>query len=175
MAATNGSDDELFVDAADTEPAPFTFQSDLSDEDAPDPRTLDKIAKETLAALNGTSISPAKDERRSWLSNNDGHANGTVEPAAHKPREDIVSVRIEVQLPWLSPARRAEYRKIRVEDYRPEEPGQARTRKRRRRVSNCYCVAQLPVVMWVTRSWMTARCVGEKVEGSPSRSRCSVK
>jgi hypothetical protein len=140
MAASNGSGDELFVDAADTEPAPFTFQSDLSDDDAPDPLTLDKIAKETLAALSGTSGSPAKDERQSWLSMNDEHTNGVNEPVADKPRKDGVPVRIEVQLPWLSPARRAEYRKIRVEDYRPQEPEHPRRGKGRRRVSDNCCV-----------------------------------
>ncbi|AEO62345.1 uncharacterized protein THITE_2106426 [Thermothielavioides terrestris NRRL 8126] len=135
MAADNGSDDdELFV--ANAEPPPFTFQSDLSDDDAPDPLALDEIASASLAALNGI-LGPApkavkqEEEQPFQDLHDDGTANGVVAAPPDQPRRDATSV-IEVCLPWLSPAQRAEYLKVEVDDDWPVEDeylGQRRKRK----------------------------------------------
>jgi hypothetical protein len=138
MDETNGSptsDDELFVNGGTEEPEPFTFQSDLSDDDAPDPLTLDEIAKVSLAALNETLASPPTDETEPRPTSKDESTNGVTEPSAEKRRKGVRLVDIEVRLPWLAPAQRAGYRKVRVEDYRPGELDYLRTRGRRRRVS----------------------------------------
>ncbi|KAK4153914.1 PHD/FYVE-zinc-finger like domain-containing protein [Chaetomidium leptoderma] len=136
METTHGflsSDDELFVNGATEDPAPFTFQSDLSDDDMPDPLNLDETARETLAALNGTLDSPQKDEPEPRPTTKDGIANNVAVPPADKPRKGVTSVGIEVRLPWLPPAQRAGYQKIKVEYYRPTEDEHLGTRRRRRR------------------------------------------
>jgi hypothetical protein len=144
MATPNGfldSDDELFVDGGGEDHAPFTFQSDISDDDGPEPLALNEIASVTLAALNGALELglPPKDD--------DGNENDprpatkhkrtkrAIGAPADKPRKGVPSVAIEVQLPWLSPAQRAAYQTVSVEAYRPGEDEYLRTRRKRRGVS----------------------------------------
>lgn len=138
MGTTNGflsDDDELFVNGDTDDPAPFTFQSYLSeDDDAPDPLTLDEIAKVSLAALNSLA-SPPIDESEPTPTTEEGQENGVIEPPLEEPRNGARYVDIEVRLPWIPPGRRAGYRKIKVDDYRAEVYDDLRTRKRRRRVS----------------------------------------
>ena len=166
MADPNGlasSDDELFVDGAFADPEPFTFQSDLSDDDdVPDPLPLDEIATATLAALNGTLaglVSPPEDEpmREPEDEPEDEPEN---EPMCEPTHEDeprpatkdkhtshvrtnggFTPIKIEVRLPWLSPAQRAEHRRVEVQDYRPGDDGHPRTRRRRHAVSRFPSVA----------------------------------
>ncbi|KAK4104248.1 hypothetical protein N658DRAFT_444213 [Parathielavia hyrcaniae] len=165
MVTSNGpqsSGDELFVDGAENDPAPFIFQFDLSDDDAPDPLALDKIAQESLAALSGAaSETPPIEKKESWLAAmRAGQTNGITEPPADKPENRVIPVTIEVRLPWLPPARRAAYRRVRVEDYRPEEE-LPRARRRRRRVSGDFCVLScwLRNWLWDSGCWV---CVSEK-------------
>jgi hypothetical protein len=158
MATANGvlsDDDELFVNGSAAEPPPFTFQSYLSSDDEADPLTLDEIAKVSLAALqNRTLASPPDEENVPPPATEDGQAedtqtngiaetsaeestkesrNKSTEESTEESRTRITPVGIEVHLPWLPPAQRARYRKVRVDDYRPDDGH--RTRSRRRRVS----------------------------------------
>ena len=166
MADINGhtsSDDELFVDGAFADPGPYTFQSDLSDDDdddTPDLLPLDKIATASLAALNGSLaglVSPPEVEpgdepmdeedeprpatRRKHTSR--ARTNGSAETPAHKPGNGFTPVKIEVRLPWLSPAQRAQHRRVEVEDFRPEDGNHRRLRRKRHAVSRFPCVASL--------------------------------
>lgn len=152
MAGRNGfvnSDDELFVDAL-ADPAPFTFQSDLSDDDVPGPLPLDEIATATLATLNGTlglgsppppppppddgGSQPAREEKKGIVGTV-SPANGVADVPEDKLGRGTTRVSIEVHLPWLSPAQRASYTKVEVEDYRPLEGGYRESSRRRRTVS----------------------------------------
>ncbi|KAK4241599.1 PHD/FYVE-zinc-finger like domain-containing protein [Achaetomium macrosporum] len=138
MATSNslfGSDDELFVNGADTEPPPFTFQSDLSDDDAPDPLALDEIASASLAAMAGTLESLPWDkneaETKPQQAPKGGQVNGVAESPMDEPEVDVGSV-IEIHLPWLPPAYRAGYQKVEVDDYWPGEDEYLRTRRKRK-------------------------------------------
>lgn len=144
MPTANGSlssDDELLVEEADAEPASFTFQSDLSDDDAPDPLGLDLIASASLAAMNGTLEVAAKDEdeeqEKSVGNFQDAPTNGVAATSTDTPRKGAGSA-IEVQLPWLSQAQRAGYLKVKVPDDWPAEDEQLRLRRRRRGVSRFF-------------------------------------
>ncbi|KAL2167861.1 hypothetical protein VTG60DRAFT_690 [Thermothelomyces hinnuleus] len=124
MEKANGmpdSDDELFVDQGDMERAPFTFQSDLSDdEDGSDPLALNGVG---TPSADGNELAPIA---------TDGKINGSTEDVSGGPlRKGPRLVHIEVQLPWLSPAQRAGYDKVKVEDYHPGED-EPRARGRRR-------------------------------------------
>lgn len=171
---TLSDDDELFVNGSAAEPRPFTFQSYLGSDDEADPLTLDELTKVSLAALqngtqNGTLGSPpndddvvmpaiedeqAEDRQSEDMQAEDRQTNGIAEiPAKEPPKESTKEptkstrpVGIEVHLPWIPPAQRAQYQKVRVEDYRPEDGH--RTRRRRRRVSHiiAWC---LSVVFWL--------------------------
>lgn len=134
------TEDKLPTNEATTEPPLFTFQSDLSDDDAPDPLTLDEIAKVSLAALDSALGTPLKYEKELWKSvTRDEQPNGATElPIVEKPRKGVRPVDIEVCLPWLAPAQRAEYRKVSVEDYWPEELEYLRPGKRPRGVSHVF-------------------------------------
>ncbi|KAH6845042.1 PHD/FYVE-zinc-finger like domain-containing protein [Chaetomium sp. MPI-CAGE-AT-0009] len=136
METTNGflsDDDELFVNGATEEPPPFTFQSYLSDDDdAPDPLTLDEIAKVSLAALDGLR-SPSTDEKDPPPAIEEGPTNGSIETPADESRNGVRHVNIEVRLPWIPPVQRAEYLKLKVDDYRAEDHDYLRTRRRRHR------------------------------------------
>jgi chromodomain-helicase-DNA-binding protein 4 len=57
----------------------------------------------------------------------------STKESTERSRTRIKLIGIEVRLPWLPPAQRARYQKVRVEDYRPDDGH--RTRRRRRRVS----------------------------------------
>jgi hypothetical protein len=193
---------------ADMEPAPFTFQSDLSDDDddaepqggaveaaevvgeavgeavgevvgeeatsngnhaaadttSTDPTTLNDIARASLAALS-RSLSPlpkhdeiiptterhdqqkdqdmadARDE--TTPPGDDHHDESDVEngfdydtPHDQEPAPEPRIVDVEVQLPWLPPDQRAEFEKMWVEEYHPDELDWSMSRKRRR-VSTC--------------------------------------
>lgn len=155
MATTDGllsSDDELFVSQDDLEPDPFTFQSDLSDDDdddGPDPLALDEIATQSLATLQVLGSLPdektdtqptSADEDMNETSDTNGDAETPadepkdkprVNKPKDKPRSGTASVGIEVRLPWLKPTRRAEYQHIEVEDYQPPEEDHGLRRKRR--------------------------------------------
>ncbi len=144
MTTTNGfrsSEDELFVDAEPAEPLlPFTFQSDLSDDyddnDVPHPLPLDEIATRTLATLDGTVEeldTPPEDKHDSSVQTEEGPA--TAQDKKDRPRIGVTPVTIEVRLPCMPPARQAEYRRVKVDDYRPEEDEHIRPKRRRRAVS----------------------------------------
>lgn len=114
-------DDELFVSQG-----PSTFQSDLSN---------DKDVSDPLALNCRVTRSKSRNKLRSIARSENGSAEDvTARPLRRRPR----LVHIEVQLPWLSPARRASYKKVKVEDYHPGED-EPRTR-RRRRVSHDACI-----------------------------------
>ncbi|KAL2157372.1 hypothetical protein VTH06DRAFT_6190 [Thermothelomyces fergusii] len=118
-----GPDDESPVDQGDVERAPFTFQSDLSDdEEAPEPMSLD--GGDTPSA-DGNEPAPVE---------TDGDAIGsTGDASASPPPKGPRPVQIEVQLPWLSPTQRAGYEKVEVEDDYVGEDG---LRARRRRMDD---------------------------------------
>ncbi|KAL2127067.1 hypothetical protein VTI74DRAFT_11385 [Chaetomium olivicolor] len=134
-----GSDDELFVSEDTSEPAPFTLQSDLSDDDGVDSLALDEIATKSLAALNGV-LGSLPDESKARRVSSKDQTKKTIETAEvpssepqDKPRGSAKSAGIEVRLPWLPPARRAEYQHIEIEDYRPPEKDHYGLRSKRRR------------------------------------------
>ncbi|KAK3301332.1 uncharacterized protein B0H64DRAFT_438415 [Chaetomium fimeti] len=133
---TNGflsDDEELFVNGGTEEPPPFTFQSYLSDDDdAPDPLTLDEIAKVSLAALDGFR-SPSTDEKEPPPATDEGQNDGTIDTSADESQKGPRHVNIEVRLPWIPPVQRARYLKLKVEDYRAEEHDYLRTRRTRHR------------------------------------------
>ncbi|KAL2190773.1 hypothetical protein L209DRAFT_15145 [Thermothelomyces heterothallicus CBS 203.75] len=132
------SDDELFVDQGDMERAPFTFQSDLSDdEDGPDPLALSGVG---TPSADGNEPAPVA---------TDGKINGSAEDVSGGPlRKGPRLVHIEVQLPWLSPAQRAGYDKVRVEDYHPGED-EPRTRGRRRVSYDARARSWFSLVLWL--------------------------
>jgi hypothetical protein len=137
MTTSNGlfsSDSELFVNGDDADPAPFTFQSDLSDDDAPDPLALDEIASASLAAMAG-KLESLWGQNEAESKSPQGTKGGQVDGLADSPMdesENVMSI-IEVQLPWLPPAARAGYQKVEVDEYWPDE--YHRTRRKRKGVS----------------------------------------
>jgi hypothetical protein len=147
MTTTNGflsSDDGLLLDALTGQagdPPAFEFQSELTDDDAPDPLTLDEIANASLAALTNGLRSQAEKETyprpvaADWKTN----GNGGIKARTKTRRDGIKIVDIEVPLPWLPPVQRAAFKHVVVEDYQaPREDEYRRARRKRRGVSHIF-------------------------------------
>lgn len=136
MVTTNGfltSDDELLLDEVATEPAAYEFQSDLTDEDAPDPLTLDEIATASLAVAGTLDPPTSKIEPRPA---SEAQENGIVKEAKATSAGGARPVGIEVHLPWLSPAQRGEYQYIEVDEF--SQHGYHRPRRSRYKVRHVF-------------------------------------
>ncbi|KAL2255859.1 hypothetical protein VTK26DRAFT_2606 [Humicola hyalothermophila] len=164
MAKTNGlpdANDELVLKALiakTTEPQTFEFQSDLSDDDGPDPLALDEIANASLAlstALEGqerggSEPQPVKQVVERQINGND--SSPTTESEMTQPK-GVRFVDIEVTLPWLPPAKRAGYQYVKVEEY-----DYHRERRKRYVVSHTF----LYCFHVETLSWHTSCCAGPR-------------
>ncbi|KXX81803.1 Chromatin remodeling factor mit1 [Madurella mycetomatis] len=121
MVTINGfltSDDELLLDEIATEPSVYEFQSGMTDEDAPDPLTLDETAAASLAITSTFGLPKSKTERRPT---SEVQENGIVKKAKVASTGGIRPVGIEIHLPWLSPAQRGEYQYVEVDEFNQRE------------------------------------------------------
>jgi hypothetical protein len=121
-----------------------TLASPPDEENVPPPAGEDGQAEgtqtngiaETSAeeSANESTKESTKESRKETIRES-GRESGkkSTKESTERSRTRIKPIGIEVRLPWLPPALRARYQKVRVEDYRPDDGH--RTRRRRRRVS----------------------------------------
>ncbi|KAK4200698.1 hypothetical protein QBC40DRAFT_68481 [Triangularia verruculosa] len=143
---TNGllsSDDELFFDPMTTmEPTSYEFQSELSDEDGPDPIAVDEVTQPIappvpshmtptmpVAPMDFLPDSLIQPEKPPVTNGHgyDGHRSDTEESAPAKP---VQIVDIEVPLPQMSEEKKAEFKYIEVPEMTPETEGYMTRRTR---------------------------------------------
>lgn len=150
--ATNGllsSDDELFFDPMPTEePTTYEFQSELSDDEDPDPIAVDEITQPVAPSVP-SHLMPAMpranmddffpDDSMQYeeppVTNGhgyDGHPSDRDDSAG--PVTRIVD--IEVALPEMSEEKKAEFEYIEVPEMKPETEGYM-TRRTRNGVRGC--------------------------------------
>lgn len=150
--ATNGllsSDDELFFDPMPTEePTTYEFQSELSDDEDPDPIAVDEITQPVAPSVP-SHLMPAMPRANmdDFLPDDsiqyeeppvtdghgyDGHRSDRDDSAG--PVTRIVD--IEVALPEMSEEKKAEFEYIEVPEMKPETEGYM-TRRTRNGVRGC--------------------------------------
>lgn len=139
-------------------PPAFEFQSDLSDDDddAPDPLALDEIPNASLTltrALESLGKEGEGDggreeeaegrESKSPKLEVQAHTNGEVDSvtaaSASAQAKGVRFVDVEVALPWLPPAQRAEYQYVKVKE------GEYHRGRRKRHAVSQICLNDLQV------------------------------
>jgi len=135
MKKTDGllkSNDKLSVSLASIGRGSITAKWGSSDRSGSNSLAPEEIAEVSFETLNGLGTRSRDKNESAPVAENKRERNLT-KPFASLQSKRPRLVDIEVQLPWLSPAQRAKYTKVKVEDYQPG--GYELRTQRKRRVS----------------------------------------